>query len=258
MAGSFLRINPRRQIRRAFTLIELLVVISIIALLIAILLPALSSARSSAQAIQCASIHRQLGIAWHAYIGDNKSQIMMVFHGWDSPPARPAGWTFNTWWVHLMLPYTGVQEGGSNNPWNAKMHCPSGRGPWTSNLGWISMNDQLDPYSLSLKPVPRIEQFLNPTGTVVISDALHSEYNKLWGTNTWAYRHDNDRTSNFLLADGHVERVASRSDKAMSPQVNYSHLPAAYPPKKFQYRVLSAGQPVQETGWPGLNYSVYE
>ncbi|MFG0247279.1 MAG: type II secretion system protein [Phycisphaeraceae bacterium JB051] len=62
--------NAKR--RHGFTLIELLVVISIISLLISILLPALASARKAAQNTQCMSQFRQIGIAVHAYLNDNK------------------------------------------------------------------------------------------------------------------------------------------------------------------------------------------
>ncbi len=71
-----------RLYRHAFTLIELLVVISIIALLIAILLPALGMARKSAEQAQCLSNLKQVGIAYRAYLDENK----------DIPHASPNEW----------------------------------------------------------------------------------------------------------------------------------------------------------------------
>ncbi|MGA2091936.1 MAG: type II secretion system protein [Sedimentisphaerales bacterium] len=60
------------KIKRAFTLIELLVVISIISLLMGILLPALNRAKAQANRAYCSSNLRQLGVAFRAYLDDNR------------------------------------------------------------------------------------------------------------------------------------------------------------------------------------------
>ena len=56
----------------AFTLIELLVVISVIALLMGILMPVLGRARSAAKRMTCQSNLRQIGVAFRAYLDDNR------------------------------------------------------------------------------------------------------------------------------------------------------------------------------------------
>ncbi len=77
-----------------FTLIELLVVIAIIAILAAMLLPALTHAKTRAQGIQCLGDHRQLGLAWIMYAGDNHDVCCVNVEGAENttPTSWVLGW----------------------------------------------------------------------------------------------------------------------------------------------------------------------
>lgn len=71
----FGQINSHRSRPQGFTLIELLVVIAIIAILAAMLLPSLSRAKSAAKSVASLNNLRQIGIANHMYLDDNRGRF---------------------------------------------------------------------------------------------------------------------------------------------------------------------------------------
>ncbi len=84
--------------RAAFTLVELLVVVAIIAILISLLLPAVQAAREAARRSQCKNSLKQIGLALHAYHGEQeKLPPGMMMHVRQRSPSVP--------WRALLLPH---------------------------------------------------------------------------------------------------------------------------------------------------------
>ncbi len=89
----------------AFSLIELLVVIAVIAILASLMMPALGRAQSMGRSSACLSNLRQMGVAWHLYLGDHgdrfpdrrdlKRDLIGGYQPWSTwPKSDPrAGWS---------------------------------------------------------------------------------------------------------------------------------------------------------------------
>lgn len=95
----------KRRPGAAFTLIELLAVIAMVAVLASLMMPALGRAQSMGRSSVCLSNLRQIGVAWHLYLGDHgdrfpdrrdlKRDLIGGYQPWSTwPKSDPrAGWS---------------------------------------------------------------------------------------------------------------------------------------------------------------------
>jgi prepilin-type N-terminal cleavage/methylation domain-containing protein/prepilin-type processing-associated H-X9-DG protein len=223
----------RANRRGAFTLVELLVVVAILGLLAGLLLPALSKARKRADSVRCATNLRQLGLGMRLYAdGDSEGRL--------PAPARvgpgPIGADPTPAWVYVLTNAIGTVD-------RIRL-CPSDqmRG-WLRTNGGCSyvLNDYLTPARQDLNrtamtpgtgpdgepldPVARetrLDRLRRPSDTFLVFEA--SELGQRLGDSTthpdtWFQGWENvvadidperhDRASNYLFADGHVDRIAA-------------------------------------------------
>lgn len=225
-------LTGRQWSRRAFTLVELLVVIGVIAVLASLLLPALSKARRRADSVRCATNLRQLGLGLRLYADDDSQGRLPAV---DRVGPGPIGADPTPAWVFVLTNALGTVDG--------IRLCPSDQmRAWLRTNGGCSyvLNDYVTPEPSRMKVrltpgtdpegepfdevgrEPRLDRLQRPAETFLIFEA--SELGQRLGDarthpDTWFRGWDNvladidparhDRASNYLFADGHVERIAA-------------------------------------------------
>jgi len=219
--------------RKGFTLVELLVVISIIALLMGILMPALSRARMQAQAIVCGSNQKQLGLGWTFYAGDNDDWFPMGVH-WRK---GLAWWQDKTGIAGYLPTETAFQDESAAVKDNVYKgwYCPTHAKAAIENqqaVGFhFNYNLGFERYTKSSKlkrssEVPILYCFWDDEPAyederpLYLGNYCSAPTDPAQGEDTYRTYHFtqgitgvHNNSTNFLFADGHVERIKDLPDQ---------------------------------------------
>ncbi|MEM0966975.1 MAG: type II secretion system protein [Verrucomicrobiota bacterium] len=216
----------RQQKLSGFSLVELLVTITVVGLLAAITVPAVQGIRLSAQQAECASNMRQIGSALLLYAASNDHKLPETSH------TAAAGRT----WIYTIADYLGNSDEVRICPVDPKGEERLAAGGTSYILNSFLFVPQYDPFGRPIGGASNnISLIENPARTMmafVISDSqgvgdandhTHSQGWTSWSAvtrdispNRFALGRSSNSTSgssNYLYADGHVEKHEATSLK---------------------------------------------
>jgi prepilin-type N-terminal cleavage/methylation domain-containing protein/prepilin-type processing-associated H-X9-DG protein len=236
---------------RGFTLIELLVVIAVLAILAALMLPSLASAREKGWRAACLSNLRQIGIAIHAYAGDNDSKIP---YGPKAPPFTSPFDLYPSTGAPTSLISLGtgapaglgllLKDALCNQP--KVLFCPSSDQPMDANVQLANVGTRQAQCSFYYRHAGNTKLFDNPNapltppehinldnlgdnrdGVPIRALAIDTQFLCSPGLATFGITpstHHRQRTANILFSDSHVASRPNRDGRFLVDLSNYGQV----------------------------------
>lgn len=224
---------PRRH---GFTLVELLTVIAIIGILTAIVIPVVSNVRATARRSACTSNLRQIGVAIHLFVQDNRG-LLPVATDFGTDPfgikgAGNAGWYG---WTHYTHPYVGKIDANKSN-----LYCPDilNTIPVTdsyANYTGYGYNKYLGKVSNGVATLKRLAEIPQPARTPMLWEDVQYEAGSTnnpyggapslrfngGGEYRFAFRHGDN--ANLLMVSGAVVPFPRRANNRATdyPEFNW-------------------------------------